>query len=42
MMKRKTLLCTVIGTVISLGATALAYATPTLKLCHNQPRVHAF
>lgn len=41
MMKRKTLLCTVIGTVISLGATASAYATTTLKLSHNHPRDHA-
>ncbi|WP_428773332.1 TRAP transporter substrate-binding protein [Vibrio sp.] len=41
MFRNKTLLCTLVGAALSLGATASAYAATTLKLSHNHPRDHA-
>ncbi|MDC5719942.1 TRAP transporter substrate-binding protein [Vibrio europaeus] len=41
MNKRTTLLTTVIGAALTLGATASAFAATNLKLSHNHPRDHA-
>ncbi|USD68266.1 TRAP transporter substrate-binding protein [Vibrio sp. SCSIO 43136] len=41
MMTRKTVLTTLIGAALTMGATASAYAATTLKLSHNHPRDHA-
>ncbi len=37
MNKRTTLLTTVIGAALTLGATASAFAATNLKLSHNHP-----
>lgn len=41
MMTRKSVLTTVIGAALTMGASASAFAATTLKLSHNHPRDHA-
>ncbi|MDN3681932.1 TRAP transporter substrate-binding protein [Vibrio tapetis subsp. quintayensis] len=41
MMTRKSVLTTLIGAALTVGASASAFAATTLKLSHNHPRDHA-